>query len=302
MTYRKKIRLDYFEVVCKKNTDPVNQPDRIFDLSLWIKKAEGLGLKERTFAYYQEKARLDKFWFMPSQQLWFLNYIKLRETGIPSIAKENQESSPITLGDDEYIGEEACAIYDKSNGILMLQRNFHSLGQKGIEQYLNLLWGCESEMIYLRPICSIELQKKISKAKDYRNLTLKFADIKNNEIEGDEDLKGMFDNLKKYGAISGKVQVSMGYERSGSLDHKSVRETLSNVFRNKGVITKAEISFKTDEDAPIEIIDLFDEKLSDYIYAFLEKRTTLASEYMADLMADKYIESKGKIIASLRER
>ena len=70
------------------------------------------------------------------------------------------------------------------------------------------------------------------------------------------------------------------------------------------VMSAEDAAYILDNTLGWEIDDwhLFDEKLSDYIYAFLEKRTTLASEYMADLMADKYIESKGKIIASLRER
>lgn len=163
MSYIRKVRMEYYEVVCKAKDDSAGIPDRSFDLNLWINKAAKLSLEARTFDYYEEQARLDKFWYDDGSEFWFLNFVRLRETNIPSKARKDKEAEPITLDDDEYIGEDVTALYDEKLNIFMLQRNRHSLGVSGLEEYLNLIWNAEDITIYLRPICPKNLQEKAKK-------------------------------------------------------------------------------------------------------------------------------------------
>lgn len=304
MSYVRKIRLEYYEVVCKKNVDPVNMPDRPFDLNLWIEKAGRLSLEARTFDYYQEQARLDKFWPDKVKDYWFLNFIRLRETNIPTTVKIDKESEPLVLDDDEYIGEEVNALYDEKLGILMLQRNRFSLGVEGIEKYLNLLWNSDEETIHLRPICPLGIQQKAEKAFEYRKFTVRFADVKNNDLDTNEmkPFKKIFNGLKEYEAINAEITVTMGYSKNESLHKETVRETINEVIANKGIISKAEISVKETDDSNVEVIDLFADKMHDFIFVILDKRESLASEYVASHMIEKYDESKGELVETLRVR
>lgn len=300
----RKIRMEYFEVVSRNNNNRADTPDTVFDLKRWISKAGKLSLEARTFDYYQEQARLDKLWYNDRSKYWFLNFIRLRETGIPTKAKIDQESVPFDLDDDEYIGEEVNALYDEALHIIMLQRNRYSLGVAGIEEYLNLIWGSDSEKIYLRPICPNNLQEKANRAPQYRKFTIRFADVKNNDIDTAENrpLKIIFDNFKRYGAVNAEVTVSMGYNRGESLHLETVRETISEIIQNKTMVTKAEVSIKETDDTSVEVIDLFADKLHDFIFVTLEKRMSLASEYVENYMVARYDESKGNIVNSLRVR
>ena len=44
--------------------------------------------------------------------LWKLWFLKLRDTNIPFKVKSNDVAEPISLDDDEYIGEDLLMIYD----------------------------------------------------------------------------------------------------------------------------------------------------------------------------------------------
>ncbi|WP_041607818.1 DUF6731 family protein [Halobacteroides halobius] len=147
MAYRKKIICEYYAVACRKNDQSDDNPDAFFDFRRWIKKANQFLPSEEentyddlTYTYYQEEARLDNIWLL-EEGVYALKFARLRQTNLPHTATEKNEGEPISLEDNEYIGEEVVGIYNAQENILMLQRNKHSLSPTGIEQYLNLLWG-----------------------------------------------------------------------------------------------------------------------------------------------------------------
>jgi len=304
MGYGRKIRLEYYEVVCKNKEDEVNVPDRRFDLNLWIDRAARLSLEARTYDYFEEQARLDKFWYDKETDFWFLNFIRLRETNIPNKASIDKEAEPLVLEEDEFIGEDANALYDERIGVLTLQRNRYSLGVQGIEEYLNLIWNSDEQTIYLRPICPINLQQKTMRAKNYRKFTIRFADIQNRNLDSDarRPFKKIFDSMREYEAVNAEITITMGYNKNDSLDINTVHETINDINRNRGVVVKAEVGIKENEDTNVEVIDLFSDKMHDFIFVYLEKRESLASEYVAAQMTNRYIESRGTIMEALRER
>ena len=46
--YKRNIKCEYFEVVCRNILDNPNQSDRLFDLSLFIEKGHRKGKTEKT--------------------------------------------------------------------------------------------------------------------------------------------------------------------------------------------------------------------------------------------------------------
>lgn len=55
------------------------------------------------------------------------------------------------------------------------------------------------------------------------------------------------------------------------------------------------MSIKKEESEPVEIIDLFEDKLYDYLQFYLETRQSLACEYVQREMIKKYREKRAEI-------
>lgn len=115
-------------------------------------------------------------------------------------------------------------------------------------------------------------------------------------------MKRIFSGLKEYKAINAEVTVTMGYNKNESLNKETVKETINEIIANEGLISKAEISMRETDDSNVEVIDLFADKMHDFIFVTLDKRESLASEYVASYMIEKYNESKGKLLEALRMR
>lgn len=298
MAVNRKIRVEYYRVACKKKGDQPNSRDRLFDLHAWLEKAESKSLEARTYDYYDEQARLDKFWSLPGDLL-FLSFLRLRETNIPSRAWKDRESEPMELDDDEFIGENACAVFDGDLNILMLQRNRHSLGVNGIEEYLNLLWASDTEEIYLRSIPPGDLIKKAKGAHEYRRITVRFADIQKNQDAGSGlrgTLKQAFNLFTKYQGVSGEITITMGHTRGDSLHKETIRDSIDDIRDNQDLIVKAEVGFKESDDTAVEVLDLFSDRIHSFIYVTLEKRESLSDEMMSTSMLKQYNVMRPKLL------
>jgi len=295
---RRQIKLDYFTVCYNRTGSVPVAKDKLFDLCALIGKVDKLTLEDRMFDYYQEQARLDKFHYNSIKKYWFLNFTRLRETNIPSKAYIDKPSESITLEDDEFISEECNAIYDCNLKVLMLQRNIHSLSPSGITEYINKLWDDDSIHIYLRPIPSKSMIEKAQKAAIYRRLQVKFADIdgKNFKLPKKSSLKKIFEDCEKFKGVTAEIIVTMGDNRQGSLDNETVSEVLEEA-KKKGAsaLSKAIVSIKETDDSKVEVIDLFQDNISDYIYVVLEKRVSLASEFVERRMREAFENRKGDL-------
>ena len=75
----------------------------------------------------------------------------------------------------------------------------------------------------------------------------------------------------------------------------TVSETLEDIERNRPIITKAIASIKDTDDTRVEVIDLFDELMHDYVTVVLEQRTSLASAYVENRMLEAFDNRRGEI-------
>lgn len=301
MSYNRKVRIEYYQVVIcfKDGANAYNE--KLYNLEELLTKVDQFTLEERTFDYYQEEARLDKMKYNALDSYWYLNFVRMRQTKIPSKAKKNMESEPITLLDDEYIGEEVTAVYDVENHIISLQRNRDSLSSTGIEYYLTVVLNKRNHEIKLRPIAPVALEKKLGRTTIYRRMTIKFANIPNTAFIGDMNtsfgkLLGFFN---EFSAKTAAVTVSLGYAKKGTLDSDTVKETVKILKENKGLISSAELFMKESDIDPVDTIDLFSMKSHDFITLKLKKLETIKFEDIADEIHTKYNKSKPVLLEAL---
>lgn len=301
--YTRKIKIEYYQVVTVPKDGRETGRDLLFDLEKVIDIASRKSLEERTYSYYQEEARLDKMKYNEAHNYWYLNFIRLRQTKIPSRARKNKEAEPIKLGIDEYIGEDVTGLYDVDNHIIALQRNRDSLSAAGLEDYLSQLYNSKTHNIYLRPIKPLDLETRLNKAKIYRKISMRFANIPQSTFHGDTNSSfyGLIKYFNEFSAQAGIVTISLGRLRKKSLDSKTIQDTVDIAIKNKGLIDAAELYVKNSESDPVDTIDLFAEKSHDFINVKVKKLETINYLDIADKIFQKYNTSKDKILESLKE-
>ncbi|GLF91068.1 hypothetical protein Saga11_23270 [Bacillus safensis] len=284
----KKVRFEYYQVVFRKNYDDENVRDRLFDLLVWMDQANRKSLEGRTFDYRQEQARLETTYWDPELDFYFLHFVRLRETNIPSTARATAQVEPLELEDDEFIGEEVSALYDEMNHVLMLQRNKYSLGPEGIEEYLNLIWDNEEDKIHLRPICPPNVFEMARRSTEYRKINFRFADLSNIDVDQTRNrfrspIGNVFSSFERYRGINAQVTITVGNTKN-SLDEETVNDTLTDIEDNAELFSRAEIARRADDDTRVELIDLFAHKAHDFGTFRMERRETLNHEAIAEQM------------------
>ncbi len=298
----KKVKIEYYKIVARENNDLPNSPDREFDFCYWIKHINDnyTTQKSRVVPYYGEKAVLEKLQYCSESKYWVFKFARLREDNIPKKAWEDKEAEDIELEDGEYIGEEVLAIYDEGIHILAIQRNFHSLGISGIEQYINTLWHNKNQTnIYLRPINpGNNITDSLLKKGIVRKLRVKFADVQNSNIDDFESsaIKDIVNGAKKYNSIGMDIMLTVGRSKDKNLNNEEAGQTIQDIYNNQEYISKAEVGIKERDDEPMEYMDLLADKLTDIILIDVKKRQSIASEYLQNLMWGQYQKSKGKIL------
>ena len=303
MSQTRKIRIEYYLVVIAPNNVYSNNADKLFDLEDVIEIADTLTLEERTFDYYQEKARLDQLKYNDTDKYWYLNFLRLRQTKIPSKAKKDAIAEPIKLSIDEYIGEDVSALYDTQNHIMALQRNRDSLSSTGLESYLNSLYRSGTHEIHLRPISPKDIDMRISRARIFRKITVRFAAMPDGRFSNNENssLGNMVKNFKTFGAKTATLVLSLGHLKKGSLDQETIMDTINELKENIGIISDAELSIKNSETDPIDVIDLFSMKSHDFITIKVKELETISFISMMESILIKYNKSKPVLLEALRE-
>ena len=301
MTQTRKIRIEYFQVV--KAPIGGNATEKLYKLEKLILKANGLPPEERIFRYYQEEARLDKFWYNKVDDYWYLNFVRLRQTKLPVRAKKTEEAISMHLEEDEYIGEDVSAVYDCENHILALQRNRDSLSATGIEQYLTELCGEKDSGIFLRPVHIRGIDEKINRAKVFRKFTMKFAtatELKKTDVKKTSFSK-LFEYLDGFESKTATLTISLGRTRKGTLDETIIREAIEDISKTDGIVTGAEVSVKYSEADPIDVIDLFTMKYHDFIVCKVEERESIEFNDLVDQIHIRYNRSKDDILKAINE-
>lgn len=305
-SYYRRVKFEYYQVWVMKNEE-----EKLFDLKEWLLKASNVSLEKRAKEYKGERARLEEGYFDPELEYYFLHFVRLRATNIPSKAKLDSNVEPFELEEDEYLGEEVSALYDENKHILMLQRNKFSLGPKGIEEYLNLIWNKENEYIFLKSVAVPDAIKKAKDSKVYRRINLRFANLNTIHERSVLDklkspLKKFIDSFGEYDGVNAQIYITVGNKKDAELDEQLVDQTLDDIAENRELFTKAEVAIRDSDDAPVEVIDLFDGKAHDYATFRIEKKSTLShyalTEAMWELYHPKNMNRQSEVKSYLRPR
>ena len=293
MAYKRTIKFSYY-TVCSVNEKEVTDPKR-FDFEAWIEKAEKLNVEQKEIEFDGTIARLECLEGDSANHIWKIRFLKLRDTNIPSIVKKEEEAKPLELEDDEYIGEDLVMIYDPKNQVAMIQSNRFAFSKGKLEKYLNKIWGVDEQKIVL-----LHISKKIDvakiKGKQSRSLILRLANVHPIE-ETDRPLSKIINAYATMGGKAGNVAFTLGRGsgKKAGLDGVQVPIMLDDIYDNQDIVDDAILKIRDDDTNSIDIVDLFDFSLHEYIEYKLEKRTTLEFDYATRQMIEKYKDRKPEI-------
>lgn len=294
MAYTRTVKFSYYTVNMMDNEQDAS-PKR-FDFEAWIKKAVENNIEKKEIEFDNVIARLEELEGDERTEIWKIRFLKLRDTNIPSIVKKSEEAKPIELEDDEYIGEDLLLIYDSEKSVAMVQCNRFAMSKGRLEKYLNKVWDDPEHRIVLLHICKTTNSEELKK-KNFRYLCVRLANIHAVE-ENHRPLSKIINSYNEIGGRTGTLVFSLGRGRQPKmgLNQEQVPIMLDDIYDNMDIVTDAVLKVRDDDDtSSVDVIDLFDNSVCEYIDFQLEKRTALEFQYATNLMIGKYLERKEEI-------
>lgn len=298
MNYKRTIKFQYFQIRSKEVNNK-NAKYKLFNFAKWVACMDDNYLIKTEISFDDAKARIDDFNFNPIKKLWGLKLFKLRNTNIPSKAKNNEDAQIIELEEGEYLGEDLFLIYDQINGIALIQRNRLSLGISRLEEFFADTYNRFVDErhkidVDINPILDLDGKKKINNSR-YKNLEISFANI--NEFVSDKSrvsLGTLLQPLKDVYGVNGSIKISLGHSKLDTLNRNFIKNIVKEVNEpsNKRYVRTAKIKIQEEDDSDVEIIDLFKDICDEYLEFTIDSTKGLIYDGIISAMSNKYIKKK----------
>lgn len=299
MIYKRAIKFQYYQIV---SINTKNASKRLFNFAKWIDCMADNNLIQMEISFNEAKARIEQFNINANKEIWGIKLFKLRDTNIPSKAKNNEEAKVIELEDGEYIGEDMFLIFDPNNGIALIQRNRLSLGISRLEEFFTFTYNKYVDEqnkieVYIEPILDLHGKGKIYSSK-YKNLEISFANI--NEWVLNENrisLGTLLQPLKNMYGVNGSIKISLGHSRLDTLNRKFIKDLVKEISEpsNKRYVRAAKIKIQEEDDCDVEIIDLFNDICDEYLEVSVESSKGLGYTMIINAMIEKYMNRKNNL-------
>ncbi len=254
------MRIDYYHVVLPP--DPTATMDTILNLASRLPQDE-----TRNVDYNHVPIRLQEI--HRANSLWIGDLVRIRMDGIPPKTKLSGEQDDLDLDDDEGLGEETAFLFNQRLSVLVLQRNRHAVSAGGFSHY----FASKGRVGYIKldPILRRDAYVRMSKMRIQRKLEIAVAGIQNLNIVDTSVLgvASIINLANEYASPHVGITLSMGHTR-GTLSHvtelarflSSISERYSSLRHSP--VTKITIMGKANEDEPMEVIDLLEDRMIDY--------------------------------------
>ncbi|MBO5291909.1 MAG: hypothetical protein J6B10_01845 [Lachnospiraceae bacterium] len=299
--YKRTIRYQYYQIKAKE-INKSKAKDKIFNFAQWIKAIKDNNLMQTAIDFNDAKARIEKCDFNTTSGTWGIRIFKLRNTNIPSKAKDKEDAKVIELEEGEYLGEDIFIVFHPKNGIAMIQQNRLSLGISRIEEFLEETYNRfvvedEKVVVSIEAILDSNGKSKIRRS-DYKYLEIGFANI--NNFVADDDRKSLgtlMTPLKNIYGVNGNVKISLGRSGLDTLNKKEIRELVREIGMpsNKRYVRTAKLKIKEEDDMDVEIVDLFNDVCNEFIEFSIDSTIGLVFTTTISAMNDKLDKRKNEL-------
>ena len=258
---KKKMKVYYYWSTVTKNNNT-----KLLNLSRHLERIQQMELKDRFLKLGEENLQLKTI--SKENNLWKLVFLRNRNDS-PYISKIDDEGKPLHLEDDEFVGNEVCAIYDENLCIMTIQNNKNSASYNTIAAFfIEFIRGLGGSF-QLTPITYIKEYSEISddELKQYKSLILSFTDLSDimsiPNKEKDDAIQSINLIASNLNALNGKVELSVGNKKDHFLDKMNLKSIIK-FFKKNSEKTKTLKVRMLDNDT-IRTIDLISNKVYDDI-------------------------------------
>jgi hypothetical protein len=229
-----------------------------------------------------------------SSDFWSGDMIRIRMNDIPTKASLDGDTEPVSLEDDEGIGEETAFLYHIPSKVLMLQRNKSGVSVSALAIYFREIsqLGCP---IYLEPILAGDALLRIQKMGVIRKFEIKAAGLDRMDIFKSDDaaVNEILDLRGTYNAPSIHIALSVGNRKDTFLKAKQVINTALALVKLSGhpesQVKTIKISGAVDDDDETEIIDLFEYYLKEEISIQSSRARSLSYQERSNALKDAWV-------------
>ena len=237
-----------------------------------------------------------------------------------SKAKENETSSIITdkshrdleLKPEEYIGENMFILYDKKNGIMMVQNNRYSLSLTQIKRILTGNYTSNNLDIEVSLFPILRVNKGSIKNKLVKNYNLSIYND-GGVVEGKSALASAVNSFMSENVVSVSIKITTGRGRfvkdklgenteiEKYIEADKVDDFQKFISENESLTTNAKMGVKTDSERNVELIDLLQDKYSSIIRYNVVPKHKISFEYAKEEMKKEYLRVKEELISPIEK-
>lgn len=235
-----------------------------------------------------------------ANDLYSFQISKLRETNIPSIKKIGNPKEDIELDDDEYIGEFVTVVFDPRYLTVGVQSNLYSLNIPQIEYFLTeirnnylKIHGIADPIelkVQLNPIVDHTRIEAVRNAEIYRKISISGSNIAADALAQNGTLNEVSGLVGRARGFKFDLTISLGHApRNESLDDEIIREIIHGFSRmDEDNRPKVEITMREDDEAPIEVVNLLEPRLTNRWTIEVENRTNISHEAIHNRFVEEY--------------
>lgn len=273
----------YFQVRERANGEITNNT---YDLREWMLNVNRMNLQSRCKDANGIKGRLENLAIVNEEgEIYAFNFMRMEDVSTAYILNMHDpaEHVDIDIAANEYIARNTVCLYDPENGIIMVQCNRGSYSEKSIESYINQFFD--------EPVCTIvpifENIDMLAENAEYMKMDLRLANIRSFVTTENTGFEKIIDGINKVEGLNAHIEISLGNAKNARLNESEVRNTLVDLYNNRGCVTSAKV--KMSDDQISGVYDLFDNLSRDTIKCVVDEKGGIPFERLYGRMHDKYI-------------
>lgn len=297
-TYKRQIKFCYYKVaLLKKINETEHEIVGDYNLVNWFQKIENMNKLNHRIELSDSYVVMDQIYYYENRDIYALRAFKVRDVNVPSKIKDGKEAEPIPLGVDEYIGEDMNWLYDREKSICMIQQNRMSIGIARLSEWVNKMIHLDGFYIKFIPILDKFMPSKLQR-KHIRSIDFSFINLAPDNKDG--SLAQIIRNVDRLSGLSGKISISVGHSKNKELNPIEIMDLVEDIRSNPGLISSAKIKLRDDDKPRVEIVDLLEESLHDFIEYDIELKKPLDFDVARAGMCSRYLERREEINKSCR--
>lgn len=246
-----------------------------------------------TYSYLGETVKTVSFPF------WYVVFTRSRPD-LPGVLKEKAtELVPLKLPDDEYISDHTVFIYDPRTCVAIIQRNMAGTPASAIQKMFNMHLINKNSFINLTPIMDETALARAQQQVFHRSITVRSSNIQqiSSELDESSPMKAIMES--SLGFIENpqmplQVEICIkipGRGRKVSLKDKVIDNLITKLgsCTSDKIIDKLVVKGATDEQAPIEEIDLISDVLRGCVAFNTDESRFIHADYIMEKMLHDYV-------------